>query len=281
VIVSTPSSQPPKTLKDFPDQRAYVAYLTDLWGIPIGISMLGGEDREVRNTEEYEQRKSIEYHGIVKRFDTTKLNKTQKEILFILENRAKEYHGETKIYNKRIAALIEKSVSTVEKSIRKLEEEKFISTYSTRYFRKGKFYSDRIIRCKRTWIESQCKIAKTSAWRYCRRPENTKGVYILGEHKELDIIEGIVKFSPEINFAIELGWYDPEENEKYHEYLNWRDFYGYEEGVARLGYKKKIPFDYLIPIPPDKQRKMYHIKKPEGVLTTPERQRVLAKLPKF
>lgn len=266
MIITTPHSRQMKPSSDFPDSRSYAAYTQNFFGFPVGISMLEGPDRVVVNSKEYESSKSEEYHGIVFQFDTSKLSKTQKEVLYVLENRAKEFHGETKIYNKRIAALIGKSLSTVEKSIRKLEELKFISTYSTKYFRKGQFYSDRMIRCKRTWFEAQFKIAKPTTWRHCKRPKNTQGAYLL-EYKNATPLEvkAMVWQKITMTSALEFGLYDREEQARYQEYLDYRDLLHYEEGVSRLGYKKtKVGFDYLIPVDVEYQRKLFYLEKPSG-----------------
>ena len=258
--------QLPKDRECFPSKKAYLVYLEDFYGMPIGISHIVSDDETAEKKAEYEKRKSIEYHCLNKTPSVEELTKTQLDVLYILESRSREYYGETKMYNKRIAKVINRSLSTIEKTINVLENFGFISTYSTRYFKDGRFYTDRIIRCKRVWIESQCRVAK-DVWKYCRRPE--KHISGLFSVKGLQISKQILS---KANYTYEdlksINLNDRDSLKEYKTYAADRYASG-EKGYSVLGYEPKgeVEFDWTVELDEEDQREPPHI---IGMLINPK-----------
>lgn len=248
------------------ESYALARKLQKKFGIEIGVSNLDcyeNEKERKAKRDAYERRKSLEYHGIpadLPQDERKALNKTQLEVLYILENRSRQFYGETKIYNRIIAELVNRSVSTVEKAIKKLEDLKFISCYTVRYFRKGQIYSDRLIRCKRVWFDFQLKVARPNSWRYCRRPEKIVEKVHDTEGRSLkdEIVEP--EYTKNIEFLMRNGFYSFDEPRICYDHTVQRDEWQWEDSIKRLGYKRKVlpEFDWVVK--PEIEKPPSHLK---------------------
>lgn len=121
--------------------------------------------------------------------DEKELPAKSKTILHLLEVRSYSNNGDVKFNDKSIAEVLNYSLRTVQRHIKKLEESGFISRITKHYYnseqvknsnRQG-FYSDRIIRCFRIFLANHCEEVPNEkiGWKNDFRPkiyQNEHGV---------------------------------------------------------------------------------------------------------
>jgi DNA-binding Lrp family transcriptional regulator len=118
--------------------------------------------------------------------DEKKLHYKSKIILHLLEIRSYNNNGDVKFNDQKIAEILNLSLRTVERHIKKLEELGLIVRITKRYYdtkkqsssQKG-FYSDRIIRCFRIFLANHCeeKSKESLKWKNDFRPKINKSEY--------------------------------------------------------------------------------------------------------
>lgn len=109
---------------------------------------------------------------------TSILSPNARTILKLLEIRANRFHGDTKIYNSRLAKMTKLSVRTIERVLNQLDKAGFITRIITRCYggnsinTRNHFFCIRVIRCNRIALFHRFQFYSTDAlnWRVDNRP---------------------------------------------------------------------------------------------------------------
>ncbi|NBP13497.1 winged helix-turn-helix transcriptional regulator [bacterium] len=119
--------------------------------------------------------------------DEKELHYKSKMILHLLEIRSYNNNGDVKFNDQKIAEILNLSLRTVQRHVKKLEELGFISRITKRYYdikkvktsNKQGFYSDRIIRCFRIFLANHCeqKTKESMKWKNDFRPKINQHEY--------------------------------------------------------------------------------------------------------